>query len=54
MLGAARCVMAMDVDGVLDERGAVIKVLGEESEAETIAPRARTRPGGSRSRSGRP
>jgi len=29
MLAAARCVMALDVAGVLDERGAVIKVLGE-------------------------
>jgi isopentenyl phosphate kinase len=29
MLGAARCVMAMDVAGLLDERGRVIEVLGE-------------------------
>lgn len=41
MLGASRCVMALDVDGVLDETGAVIKVLGEEEgEAKTSATRA--------------
>jgi isopentenyl phosphate kinase len=28
MLGAASCVMAMDVDGLLDEKGRVIKALG--------------------------
>jgi isopentenyl phosphate kinase len=39
-LGAARCVMALDVGGVLDERGAVIKVLGEGSEAKISAARA--------------
>jgi isopentenyl phosphate kinase len=33
MLGAARCVMAIDVDGLLDERGAVIKVLGDKGNA---------------------
>jgi isopentenyl phosphate kinase len=32
MLGAATCVMAIDVDGILDDRGAVIKVLGEGSD----------------------
>ncbi len=31
LLGAARCVMSVDVDGLLDERGEVIKVLGENS-----------------------
>jgi len=40
MLGAARCVMALDVDGVLNERGAVIRVLGEGSEAKIPAARA--------------
>ncbi|HVC27043.1 MAG TPA: isopentenyl phosphate kinase [Nitrososphaerales archaeon] len=30
MLGAPRCVMALDVAGVLDERGAVIKDLSED------------------------
>jgi isopentenyl phosphate kinase len=30
LLGAARCVMAMDVDGALDARGKVIPVLDEE------------------------
>ena len=30
MLGAARCVMAIDVAGVLDENGDVIKLLGDE------------------------
>ena len=34
MLGAVRCVMALDVDGVLDEAGEVIKVLGERGEAK--------------------
>ncbi len=34
MLGAARCVMALDVDGLLDEKGAVIKVLGEGGRAK--------------------
>ena len=34
MLGAARCVMALDVDGLLDESGRVIKVLGEGGEAK--------------------
>jgi isopentenyl phosphate kinase len=34
MLGAARCVMALDVDGVLDEAGEVIRVLGEGGEAK--------------------
>ncbi len=29
MLGAARCVMAMDVAGLLDEKGRVVDVLGE-------------------------
>ena len=36
MLGAARCVMAMDVDGVLDQRGAVIASLRELGEAELL------------------
>ncbi len=40
MLGARRCVMALDVEGVLDERGAVIKVLGEASEAKMPAARS--------------
>ncbi|HEV2389539.1 MAG TPA: isopentenyl phosphate kinase [Nitrososphaerales archaeon] len=39
MLSAARCVMAMDVDGVLDESGAVVKVLGDGSEAKVSATR---------------
>jgi isopentenyl phosphate kinase len=34
MLGAERCVMAMDVDGVLDEKGRVIESLGEADEAK--------------------
>ena len=34
MLGASRCVMAMDVDGLLDEKGAVIKVVGESGRAK--------------------
>src|SRR5208282_2014617 len=34
MLGAVRCVMAVDVDGVLDERGAVIEVLREGAKAK--------------------
>lgn len=29
MLGASRCVMAIDVDGLLDEKGRVIKSVGE-------------------------
>jgi len=29
MVGAARCVMAIDVDGLLDEKGAVVKVFGD-------------------------
>ena len=33
MLGAERCVMALDVEGVLDEKGAVIDVLREGDEA---------------------
>jgi len=40
MLGAARCVMAMDVDGVLDEKGKVIESLRESGEAKLY--RART------------
>ena len=40
MLGAPRCVMAIDVDGVLDERGTVIEVLGEGSEANISPARA--------------
>lgn len=40
MLGAARCVMTLDVEGLLDERGAVIKVLGEGSEARMPPARA--------------
>ncbi|MDA4116251.1 MAG: isopentenyl phosphate kinase [Thaumarchaeota archaeon] len=40
MLSAPRCVMAMDVEGVLDERGAVIGVLGEEGEAKISPARA--------------
>ncbi len=39
-LGAARCVMALDVEGVLDERGEVLKVLGEGSEAKISTARA--------------
>jgi isopentenyl phosphate kinase len=35
MLGAVRCVMTLDVDGLLDEKGAVIKAMGE-GEAGTI------------------
>lgn len=34
MLGAARCVMSVDVDGLLDENGAVIKVLGANGQTE--------------------
>jgi len=34
MLESPRCVMALDVDGVLDEKGAVIKTLGEAAEAK--------------------
>jgi isopentenyl phosphate kinase len=34
MLGAVRCVMAIDVAGVLDEKGAVINVLEEEGRAK--------------------
>jgi len=41
MLGAARCVMAIDVAGLLDETGAVIKVLGDDGRAEL----SRLRPG---------
>jgi isopentenyl phosphate kinase len=33
MLGAARCVMTIDVDGLLDEKGRVIKVIGEKGSA---------------------
>jgi isopentenyl phosphate kinase len=40
MLGAARCVMALDVDGVLDEEGEVIRVLGEGGEAKIAPARA--------------
>jgi len=40
MLGATRCVMALDVGGVLDERGAVIGVLSEEGEARISPARA--------------
>ena len=40
MLGAPRCVMALDVEGVLDERGAVIGVLSEEGEARISPARA--------------
>jgi len=40
MLGAARCVMALDVDGVLDEKGEVMKVLGERSLAKISTARA--------------
>jgi isopentenyl phosphate kinase len=40
MLGAARCVMALDVDGVLDEGGEVIKVLGEGGKAKISPARA--------------
>jgi isopentenyl phosphate kinase len=40
MLGARRCVMAIDVEGVLDERGAVIGVLGLEGEARISPARA--------------
>lgn len=40
MLGAPRCVMALDVEGVLDERGAVIGVLSEEGEAKISPARA--------------
>lgn len=36
MVGAARCVMAMDVDGVLDDKGAVIESLGELSEVKLL------------------
>jgi isopentenyl phosphate kinase len=34
MLGAALCVMTMDVKGILDESGSVIKVLGEGGKAK--------------------
>jgi isopentenyl phosphate kinase len=37
MLGASRCVMAMDVDGVLDARGATIESLAEPGEADLPA-----------------
>lgn len=33
MIGASRCVMALDVDGILDEKGEVIKVLEDGFEA---------------------
>jgi isopentenyl phosphate kinase len=33
MLGARRCVIAMDVDGVLDEKGKVVGTLGDRDEA---------------------
>jgi isopentenyl phosphate kinase len=44
MLGASTCVMAMDVDGLLDEEGRVIKVLGEGGMA--TAPRLSSSPKG--------
>ncbi len=34
MLGAERCVMALDAEGILDEKGEVIKVLGEGGKAK--------------------
>ena len=34
--GASRCVMALDVDGVLDEDGEVIKILGSGAEAKLL------------------
>ncbi len=37
LLGAARCVMSIGVDGLLDEKGDVIKTLGE-AEAGRLAP----------------
>jgi isopentenyl phosphate kinase len=37
MLGAVRCVMAIDVDGVMDGKGAVIKVIGEGGVAKLPA-----------------
>jgi isopentenyl phosphate kinase len=39
MLGAVRCVMAIDVEGLLDEKGSVIKVLGEGAEAKLLPSR---------------
>jgi isopentenyl phosphate kinase len=50
MLGAARCVMTVDVDGILDEEGRVIKVLGEKNMAPLFplasAPRGTDATGG--------
>jgi isopentenyl phosphate kinase len=40
MLGAARCVMAIDVDGLLDEKGRVIKILGEGGRATVSSVRS--------------
>jgi isopentenyl phosphate kinase len=40
MLGAARCVMAIDVDGVLDGKGGVIKVMREGVKAKISPTRA--------------
>jgi len=39
MLSAPRCVFSIDTDGVLDEKGAVIKLLGEGSAASFPPPR---------------
>jgi len=39
MLGAKRCVMAIDVAGLLDESGAVIKVLSEDTSADFVPSR---------------
>lgn len=39
MLGSPLCVMALDVEGVLDAEGSVIKVLGEGTRAELKEPK---------------
>ncbi len=39
MLGADRCVMAIDVAGILDKKGVVIKVLGEDNSASFLPSR---------------
>jgi isopentenyl phosphate kinase len=40
MLGASRCVMALDVEGILDGTGEVIEALGEGDEAKISSGRA--------------